>query len=60
MGRDLVSDRDEQENQNIHTPQTPIPVMQRVGRELGTAPGKLTKDLFEATPKDHSATSSDD
>jgi hypothetical protein len=60
MGRDSVSDRDEQENQNIHTPQTPIPMMQRVGRELGIAPKKLTKELLEAAPKDHSATSSDD
>jgi hypothetical protein len=60
IGRDSVSDRDEQENQNIHTPQTPIPVMQRVGRELGIAPEKLSKELLEAAPKDHSATSFDD
>jgi hypothetical protein len=35
-------------------------VMQRVGCELGIAPKKLTKELLEAAPKDHSATSSDD
>jgi hypothetical protein len=60
MARDSASARDEQANQNIHTPQTPIPVMQRVGRELGIASEKLTKELLEAAPKDHSATSSDD
>jgi hypothetical protein len=58
--RDSAAGSDEQPNQNIHTPQTPIPVMQRVGRELGIAPEKLTKELLEAAPKDHSATSSDD
>jgi hypothetical protein len=60
MARDSASARDEQANQNIHTPQTPIPVMQRVSRELGIAPEKRTKELLEAAPKDHSATSSDD
>jgi hypothetical protein len=58
--KDSATSSDEQPNQNIHTPQTPIPVMQRVGRELGIAPEKLTKELLEAAPKDHSATSSDD
>ncbi|KAK1668231.1 hypothetical protein QYE76_056390 [Lolium multiflorum] len=31
-------------------PVTPVHVLQRVGRELGIAPEKLTKDLLEADP----------
>jgi hypothetical protein len=34
----------------IPSPATPIPIMQRVGRELGISPDKLTKELLEADP----------
>jgi hypothetical protein len=36
----------------VQTPETPIPVLQRVGRQLGISPDKLTKEVLEAAPSD--------
>jgi hypothetical protein len=67
LDRDLVEEKDDehdqtgaQESQAACTPETPIPVMQRVGRELGIAPKKLTKESLEAAPKGPSSSSADD
>jgi hypothetical protein len=35
----------------IRTPTTPIHVLQRIGRQLGIAEEKFTKENLEATPK---------
>jgi hypothetical protein len=42
------------------TAATPIPVMQRVGHELGISPGKLTKEKLEAAPQVQDDSSSQD
>jgi hypothetical protein len=47
--KQLVDDHGEQQSQQ-DIPVTPVHVLQRVGRELGIAPEKLTKDLLEADP----------
>jgi hypothetical protein len=67
LDHDLIEEKEEghdqmgaQESQTACTPETPIPVMQRVGRELGIAPEKLSKELLEAAPKGPSSSSEDD
>jgi hypothetical protein len=46
----LADDQGEQQSQQ-DIPVTPVHVLQRVGRELGIASEKLTKDLLEADPR---------
>jgi hypothetical protein len=48
------------DRKRIQTPETPIPVMQRVGKELGISPDKLTKERLEADPSSSEANASDD
>jgi hypothetical protein len=45
-----VEDQEQESMQRMHTPVTPILVMQRVGYALGISPDKLTKDKLEAGP----------
>jgi hypothetical protein len=44
----------------IRTPATPLHVLQRIGRQLGIAEEKLTKDKLEAAPKTVDKGKSDD
>jgi hypothetical protein len=48
------------EKEKVTTPATPIVVMQRVGRELGISPDKLTKEKLEAVPSISEDSTQDD
>jgi hypothetical protein len=45
-----ANEEDGDEGATVQTPETPIPVLQRVGRQLGISPDKLTKEVLEAAP----------
>jgi hypothetical protein len=47
-----ANEEDGAEGATVQTPETPILVLQRVGRQLGISPDKLTKEVLEAAPSD--------
>ncbi|KAM0895253.1 hypothetical protein ACQ4PT_023971 [Festuca glaucescens] len=52
--------QEEDDQEYINIPATPIAVMQRVGSELGIAPEKLTKEKLEADPASSPSTDAHD
>lgn len=57
--KDKDFEEEGKEHSEMEIPETPIPVLQRVGRELGIDPEKLSEDKLEAGPADGKNKTSD-
>ncbi|KAM0861076.1 hypothetical protein ACQ4PT_046145 [Festuca glaucescens] len=55
-----AEEKEPDHDEPMQIPATPIAVMQRVGRELGIDPAKLTKEQLEAVPSSTAPPASDD